>query len=68
MGDGCEAYSSNLFIPAKSELPSKDNTAVRHIYFQQFNEDYQNMTRYSLIDTLSFRTNQTFPERNRKLT
>ena len=35
-----------------SELTSKDNTAVRHIYFQQFNEDYQNITRYSLIEDL----------------
>ena len=52
MGNGCEAYSSNLFIPAKSELTSKDKTAVRHIYFQQFNEDYQNITRYSLIEDL----------------
>ena len=52
MGNGCKAYSSNLFIPAKSELTSKDNTAVRHIYFQQFNEDYQNITRYSLIEDL----------------
>ena len=52
MGNGCEAYSSNLFIPAKSELTSKDNTAVRHIYFQQFNEDYQNIIRYSLIEDL----------------
>ena len=39
VGHGCEAYSSNLFIPAKSELTAKDNTAVRHTYFQQFNED-----------------------------
>ena len=52
MGNGCEAYSSNLFIPAKSELTSKDNTVVRHTYFQQFNEDYQNITRYSLIEDL----------------
>ena len=51
-GNGCEAYGSNLFIPAKSELTSKDNTAVRHIYFQQFNEDYQNITRYCLIEDL----------------
>ena len=50
--NGCEAYSSNLFIPAKSELTSKDNTAIRHIYFLQFNEDYQNITRYSLIKDL----------------
>ena len=50
--NGCEAYSSNLFILAKSELTSKDNAVVRHTYFQQFNEDYQNMTRYSLIEDL----------------
>ena len=52
MGNGCEAYSSNLFTPAKSELTTKDNTVVRHTYFQQFNEDYQNITRYSLIEDL----------------
>ena len=52
VGNGCEAYSSNLFILAKSELTSKDNTAVWHTYFQQFNEDYQNITRYSLIEDL----------------
>ena len=48
--NGCKAYSSNLFIPAKSELTSKDNTTVRHIYFHQFNEDHRNITRYSLIE------------------
>ena len=52
VGNGCEAYSSNIFIPAKSELTSKVNTAVRHTYFQQFNEDYQNITRYSLTEDL----------------
>ena len=52
VGNRCKAYSSNLFILAKSELTSKDNTAVRHTYFQQFNEDYQNITRYSLIEDL----------------
>ena len=52
VGNGCEAYSSNLFITAKSELTSKDNAIVRHTYFQQFNED-QNITRYySLIEDL----------------
>ena len=52
VGNDCEAYISNLFIPAKSELTSKDNAVVRHMYFQQFNEDYQNITRYSLIEDL----------------
>ena len=52
MGDDCEAYSSNLFIPAKSELTSTDSSLVRHNYFQKFNEEYQNITRYSLIKDL----------------
>ena len=52
VGNGCEAYSNNLFIPAKSELTSMDSSLVRHNYFQQFNEQYQNLTRYSLIDDL----------------
>ena len=52
VGNGCEAYSNNLFIPAKSELTSTDTSLVRHNYFQQFNEQYQNITRYSLIEDL----------------
>ena len=52
VGNGCEAYSNNLYIPAKSELTSKDDTVVRHNYFQQFNEKYQNLTKHSLIEDL----------------
>ena len=52
MGDGCEAYSNNLFIPAKLELTSTDSSLVRHNYFQKFNEEYQDITRYSLIEDL----------------
>ena len=55
VGNGCEAYSSNLYIPAKSELTSRDDTIVRHTYFQQFNEDYQNLTKYSLIEDLGIK-------------
>ena len=50
--DGCEAYSNNLFIPAKSELTSTDSSLVRHNYFQKFNEEYQDITRYPLIEDL----------------
>ena len=52
VGDGCEAYSNNLFIPAKSELPSTDSSLIRHNYFQKFNKEYQDITRYSLIEDL----------------
>ena len=52
VGDDCEAYSNNLFIPAKSELTSTDSSLVWHNYFQKFNEEYQDITRYSLIEDL----------------
>ena len=55
VGNGCEAYSSNLYITAKSEVTSRDDTVVRHVYFQQFNEDYQNLTKYSLIEDLGIK-------------
>ena len=44
-----------IYIPAKSELTSRDDTVVRHVYFQQFNEDYQNLTKYSLIEDLGIK-------------
>ena len=52
VGNGCEAYSNNLYIPAKSELTSRDDTVVCRNYFQQFNAKYQNLTKYSLIEDL----------------
>ena len=55
IGNGFEAYSSSLYISAKSELTSRDDTMVRHVYFQQFNEDYQNLTKYSLIEDLGIK-------------
>ena len=55
VGNGCEAYSNNLYIPAKSELTSRDDTLVQHNYFQQFNPQYQNLTKYSLIEDLGIK-------------
>ena len=52
VGNGCEGYSGNLFIPAKSELTSEDETLTQHVFFLHFNEEYQNLTRYSLIQQL----------------
>ena len=53
IGNGCEGYSSNLFIPAKSELTSEDETLTRHIFFLEFNEEYQDLAKYSLIQQLN---------------
>ena len=52
VGSSCEGYSSNFFIPAKSELTSEDETLTQHIFFLHFNEEYQDLTRYSLIKQL----------------
>ena len=52
VGNGCEAYSNNLYIPTKSELTSRDDTVVCHNYFQQFTTKYQNLTKHSLIEDL----------------
>ena len=53
IGDGCEGYSSNLFIPAKSELTSEDETLTGHVFFLDFNDEYQDLTKYSLIQQLN---------------
>ena len=53
IGNGCEGYSSNLFIPAKSELTSEDEMLTRHIFFLEFNDEYQDLTKYSLIQQLN---------------
>ena len=54
VGNGCEAYSANIYIPAKSELTSHDPELTRHVFFLDFNEEYQNLTRYSMIEDLHF--------------
>ena len=54
MGNGCEAYSTNVYIPEKLELTSHDPELTRHVFFLDFNEEYQNLTRYSMIEDLHF--------------
>ena len=54
VGNGCEAYSTNIFIPAKSELTSHDPQLTRHVFFLKFNAEYQNLTKYSMIHDLHF--------------
>ena len=42
-----------MFIPAKSELTSEDETLTRHVFFLEFNDEYQDLTKYSLIQQLN---------------
>ena len=36
-----------------SELTSEDETLTRHVFFLDFNDEYQNLTKYSLIQQLN---------------
>ena len=65
VGNGCEAYSTNIFIPAKSELTSHDPQLTRHTFFLDFNEEYQDLTKYSMIQDLHFE--QLTPEERESL-
>ena len=53
IGNGCEGYSSNLFIPDKSELTSEDETLTRNVFILDFNDEHQDLTKYSLIQQLN---------------
>ena len=44
IGNGCEAYSTTIYIPVKSELTSHDPELTRHVFFLDFNEEYQDLT------------------------
>ena len=46
-------YSSNLFIPSKTKLTSEDEKLTRHVFFLEFNDEYQDFTKYSLIQQLN---------------
>ena len=53
IGNGCEGYSSNLFIPAKSELTSEDETLTRYMFFWNLMMSTRDLTKYSLIQQLN---------------
>ena len=38
---------------SQSELTSEDETLTRHIFFLEFNDEYQDLTKYSLIQQLN---------------
>ena len=54
IGNGCEGYNDNIFIPAKSELTSEESLWARDQYFIEFNQCYQNLTRYGIWAIITF--------------
>ena len=44
IGNGCKGYSTNIYIPSKTDLTSEINTSSRHNFFAGFNVIYQIIT------------------------
>ena len=46
IGNGCEASSSTIYIPAKSELTATMQSVTRSMFFLHYNHRYKNMSQY----------------------
>ena len=46
VGNGCEAFSANIYIPAKSELMATLQSITRSQFFLDFNLKYTNISNF----------------------
>ena len=46
VGNGCEAFSANIYIPAKSELTATLQSITRSQFFFDFNLKYTNISNF----------------------
>ena len=46
VGNGCEAYSTSLYIPAKSELTTTMQSLTRSQFFLDYNFNYTNVSNF----------------------
>ena len=46
IGNGCEAYSASIYIPAKSELMTKLQSVTRSQFFLKYNFNYTNVSNF----------------------
>ena len=46
IGNGCEAYSSSIYIPAKSELTATMQSLTRSQFFLDYNFNYTNVSNF----------------------
>ena len=46
IGNGCEAYSANIYIPAKSELMTALQSITRSQFFLEYNFNYTNVSNF----------------------
>ena len=56
VGNGCEAFSPNIYIPAKSELTTTLQSLPRSHFFQKCNLKYTNISMFVVFHNLSMAT------------
>ena len=56
VGNGCEAYCTNIYIPSKTDLTSEKDTSSRHDFFVSFNVIYPNIMWYGIWSELKLET------------
>ena len=56
IGNGCEGYSINIYIPSKTDLTSEIDTSSRCDFFVSFNVIYQNITQDGIWSELQLET------------
>ena len=54
IGNGCEAFSPTLYIPAKSELTATMQSLTRSQFFLQYNLQYVKMSSFVVFQEMTF--------------
>ena len=56
VGNGCEAYSASIYIPAKSELTTTIQSITRSQFFLNYNFNYTNVSKFLIWHKTDFAT------------
>ena len=56
IGNGCEAYSASIYIPAKSELTTTMQTMTRSQFFLDYNFNYTKVNNFLVWHNTNFAT------------
>ena len=56
IGNGCEAYSASIYIPAKSELTTTLQSVTRSQFFLDYNFNYTNVSNFLIWHKTNFAT------------
>ena len=56
VGNGCEAYSASIYIPAKSELMTTIQSITRSQFFLDYNFNYTNVSKFLIWHKTDFAT------------